>query len=318
MTDRADALEVSDAFERGWHPQWAGSPLRSVSWRAWMSDGQVACDVPEQVLQSGAAVPLLRIKELNKSYGDLHVLKNVAVDVKAGEVVSIIGASGSGKSTFLRCLNVMERPESGFMQFGRFSFDFREGARAAPTAEQLRELRTEIGMVFQSYNLWPHKTVLENIIEAPVRVLKESRAQAVEHAEMLLKRVGLIDKRAQYPQRMSGGQQQRVAIARALAMKPKVMLFDEVTSALDPELVGEVLSLMASLAADGMTMLLVTHEIAFARDVSSRVLFFDQGRIAEDGTPSEVLRHPDSERLQQFLKRILHEDVARASTEGGR
>ena len=255
---------------------------------------------------------MLQVTGLNKSYGDLQVLKDVAVDVKIGEVVSIIGASGSGKSTFLRCLNVMERPQSGFMHFGRFSFDFRADATTAPTESQLRELRSEIGMVFQSYNLWPHRTVLENVIEAPIRVLRKSRAEAIERAESLLNRVGLFSKRNEYPQRMSGGQQQRVAIARALAMKPKLMLFDEVTSALDPELVGEVLSLVASLAEDGMTMLLVTHEIAFARDVASRVLFFDQGRIQEDGNPDEILRHPKSERLQQFLKRILHEDISRS------
>lgn len=259
--------------------------------------------------------PMLKIKELNKSYGDLHVLKDVALEVKAGEVVSIIGASGSGKSTFLRCLNVMEKPQSGFMEFDAFSFDFRDGARAQPTPNQLRALRAEIGMVFQSYNLWPHKTVLENIIEAPMRVRKTPKAEAIQHAEVLLQKVGLLEKRHQYPQRLSGGQQQRVAIARALAMKPKVMLFDEVTSALDPELVGEVLALMASLAREGMTMLVVTHEMAFAREVSSRVLFFDQGVIAEDGPPNEVLRHPRSLRLQQFLKRILHEDITAAISE---
>lgn len=260
--------------------------------------------------------PILSVKDLNKSYGELHVLKGVSVDVKVGEVVSIIGASGSGKSTFLRCLNVMERPQSGLLRFGRFSFDFGNENRAVPSNTQLRELRTEIGMVFQSYNLWPHRTVLENVIEAPIRVLRKSRAEAVAHAEALLNRVGLFSKRDEYPHRMSGGQQQRVAIARALAMKPKVMLFDEVTSALDPELVGEVLSLIASLAEEGMTMLLVTHEIAFARDVGSRVLFFDQGRIQEDGDPNELLRRPSSERLQQFLKRILHEDISRVKAQG--
>ncbi|AHF76808.1 ABC amino acid transporter, ATPase subunit [Sodalis praecaptivus] len=264
---------------------------------------------------SELSAPLLRIRELNKSYGDLHVLKNVALNVNAGEVVSIIGASGSGKSTFLRCLNVMEMPQSGFMDFEDFSFDFREGARAQPTPAQLKLLRARIGMVFQSYNLWPHMTVLENVIEAPLRVRKLPRKQAIDEAEALLSRVGLYEKRQQYPARLSGGQQQRVAIARALAMKPQLMLFDEVTSALDPELVGEVLSLMASLAEEGMTMLLVTHEIAFARDVSSRVLFFDQGVMAEDGPPGQVLHDPESPRLRQFLRRILHQDLRRASPE---
>jgi polar amino acid transport system ATP-binding protein len=259
--------------------------------------------------------PMLSIKELHKSYGELAVLKDVALNVYPGEVVSIIGASGSGKSTFLRCLNVMEMPQQGFMEFEEFSFDFREGARKQPTTDQLRALRAQIGMVFQSYNLWPHKTVLQNVIEAPMRVLKTPRAQAIKEGEALLARVGLLDKCHQYPGKLSGGQQQRVAIARALAMKPKVMLFDEATSALDPELVGEVLTLIASLAAEGMTMLLVTHEIAFAREVASRVLYFDQGRIAEDGPPEEVLRNPKNERLRQFLKRILHEDITPAAVE---
>lgn len=257
--------------------------------------------------------PLLRVRELNKSFGDLHVLKNVELSINKGEVVSIIGASGSGKSTFLRCLNAMEMPQSGFMDFGEFAFDFREQARAHPTDEQLQKLRTEIGMVFQSYHLWPHMTVLENIIEAPMRVKNMARKEAIEIAESLLEKVGLADKRDQYPNRLSGGQQQRVAIARALAMKPKMMLFDEATSALDPELVGEVLALIASLAEEGMTMLLVTHEIAFAREVSSRVLFFDQGVMAEDGPPEKVLVNPESPRLQKFLSRILHNDIAQAS-----
>ncbi|WP_158782839.1 amino acid ABC transporter ATP-binding protein [Pantoea sp. BAV 3049] len=253
--------------------------------------------------------PLLSIRELNKSYGDLHVLKNIALEVMPGEVVAIIGASGSGKSTFLRCLNVMEMPQSCFMDFGDFCFDFREGARAQPDAVQLQQLRTQIGMVFQSYHLWPHMTVLENVIEAPMRVKKMSRKVAIAEADELLTRVGMLAKRDSYPAKLSGGQQQRVAIARALAMKPKLMLFDEATSALDPELVGEVLSLIATLANDGMTMLLVTHEIAFAREVSNRVLFFDQGVIAEDGPPQDVLAKPKSPRLQQFLRRILHEDI---------
>ena len=258
---------------------------------------------------SESSKPLLKIRELNKSFGDLHVLKNVALDVHQGEVVSIIGASGSGKSTFLRCLNIMEMPQSGFMDFSDFSFDFREGARARPDQFQLQQLRQQIGMVFQNYHLWPHMTVLENVIEAPMRVKSLSRSEAIETAEALLNRVGLFEKRHQYPARLSGGQQQRVAIARALAMKPKMMLFDEATSALDPELVGEVLALIATLAEEGMTMLLVTHEVAFAREVSSRVLFFDQGTMAVDGPPQEVLMNPDNPRLRQFLSRILHNDI---------
>jgi octopine/nopaline transport system ATP-binding protein len=256
-----------------------------------------------------AAEPLIRVRELRKSFDSNLVLKDVAIDVRQGEVVSIIGASGSGKSTFLRCLNVLEMPDGGRMQFEDFDFDFEPGARNQPTPADLRRLRARIGMVFQSYNLWPHMTVLENIVEAPIRVKGEPKKQAIERAEALLERIGLIDKRDARPTRLSGGQQQRVAIVRALAMTPKLMLFDEVTSALDPELVGEVLSLMASLATEGMTMLLVTHEIAFARDVSSRVLFFDKGVIAEQGPSRELLRDPKSDRLRQFLNRILHEDA---------
>ncbi|RHZ95621.1 amino acid ABC transporter ATP-binding protein [Cereibacter sphaeroides] len=257
--------------------------------------------------------PLLRLREIRKSFGTFEVLKGVSLDVAQGEVVSIIGASGSGKSTFLRSINVMEMPQAGTMDFGDFHFDFRKGAASHPTKVQLQKLRAEIGMVFQSYNLWPHMTVLQNVIHAPMTLRRTPRAQAVEEAEALLARIGLYEKRDSYPARLSGGQQQRVAIARALAMKPRLMLFDEVTSALDPELVHEVLVLMASLAADGMTMLLVTHEIAFARDVSSRVLFFDQGVMAEQGPPDRVLRNPESPRLRQFLHRILHDEMTRTT-----
>jgi ABC-type histidine transport system ATPase subunit len=253
--------------------------------------------------------PLIEIRGLRKSFGAHEVLKGISADVRAGEVVSVIGASGSGKSTFLRCVNMLEMPNAGTLKFGDFAFDFADPARR-PTARQLRELRTRIGMVFQSYNLWPHMTVLENVIEAPVRVKKQPNAEAVAQAETLLSRIGLAEKRHAYPSHLSGGQQQRVAIVRALAMAPKLMLFDEVTSALDPELVGEVLALMASLAAEGMTMLVVTHEIGFAREVSTRTIFFDGGVIAEDGPPRAVLREPKSERLRQFLKRVLHEHVA--------
>jgi octopine/nopaline transport system ATP-binding protein len=256
-----------------------------------------------------AAGPVLRISDLHKTFGPLEVLKGISLDVMPREVVSIIGASGSGKSTFLRCINMMEMPDRGEMEFESFKFDFGPGA-AGPSPSTLSAVRAKIGMVFQSYNLWPHMTVLENVIEAPMRVRRMSRRDSVTEAEDLLEKIGLIEKRNVYPGKLSGGQQQRVAIVRALAMRPKVMLFDEVTSALDPELVGEVLALMAKLAADGMTMLVVTHEIAFARDVSSRTIFFDRGRIAEDGSPDQVLREPKSDRLRQFLRRILHEDIA--------
>jgi polar amino acid transport system ATP-binding protein len=253
--------------------------------------------------------PLLRLRNIRKSFGSLEVIKGIDLDVKMGEVVSIIGASGSGKSTFLRSINAIEPADAGQMDFEKFRFDFAAGSANHPTRRQLQALRSRIGMVFQSYNLWPHLTVLQNVIHAPIRVMGRSKAEAIETADALLNRIGLYEKRDSYPSRLSGGQQQRVAIARALAMRPKLMLFDEVTSALDPELVHEVLTLMASLAADGMTMLLVTHEISFARDVSSRVLFFDQGVIAEDGRPKDVLQNPKSPRLRQFLHRILHDNV---------
>jgi ABC-type histidine transport system ATPase subunit len=256
-----------------------------------------------------SSAPLIRIDGLRKSFGANEVLKGVSADVRPGEVVSIIGASGSGKSTFLRCINMLEMPDGGRIGFDGMQFQFGDGA-GKPSARDLRRMRASIGMVFQSYNLWPHMTVLENVIEAPVLVKKVPRAEAVEYAEWLLRRIGLSEKRDAYPAHLSGGQQQRVAIARALAMQPKAMLFDEVTSALDPELVGEVLALMAALAAEGMTMLIVTHEIAFAREVSTRAIFFDQGVIAEEGAARSVLRDPRSERLRQFLNRILHEHVA--------
>jgi ABC-type histidine transport system ATPase subunit len=264
----------------------------------------------QEVATSGAG-PILRISDLHKTFGSLEVLRGISLEVRPSEVVSIIGASGSGKSTFLRCINMMEMPDRGALEFESFHFRFHPGA-AGPSPAILSAVRAKIGMVFQSYNLWPHMTVLENVIEAPMRVRRLSRRDSVIEAEDLLEKIGLIEKRNVYPGKLSGGQQQRVAIVRALAMRPKVMLFDEVTSALDPELVGEVLALMAKLAADGMTMLLVTHEIAFARDVSSRTIFFDRGLIAEDGSPDQVLREPNSERLRQFLKRILHEDIAKS------
>ncbi len=261
-----------------------------------------------------AFAPLISLKDIHKSFGKNEVLKGVSLDVAAGEVVSIIGASGSGKSTFLRTINAMELPQSGTMDFDGVAFDWRAGAKSHPSARQLQELRTEIGMVFQSFNLWPHMTVLQNVIHAPVMLRGIKKTEAIAEAEALLARIGLLEKRDFYPAKLSGGQQQRVAIARALAMKPKLMLFDEVTSALDPELVHEVLTLMASLAAEGMTMLLVTHEIAFARDVSHRTLFFDQGVIAEQGPPGRVLHNPESIRLRQFLHRILHDDTRRQET----
>ena len=257
--------------------------------------------------QASVGAPLLRLQTIEKSFGELKVLKGVSVEVARGEIVAIIGGSGSGKSTLLRCVNLMEVPSAGRIEYQDFVAEFGENQKTKISGENLRRLRAEIGMVFQSYNLWPHKTVIENVMHAPMIVKGVSRRDAAAQAEQLLARIGLAERRKHYPSQLSGGQQQRVAIVRALAMQPKVMLFDEVTSALDPELVGEVLSLMAELASEGMTMLIVTHEIAFARDVSSRTLFFDRGVIAESGSSKELLRNPRSVRMRQFLSRVLHE-----------
>jgi octopine/nopaline transport system ATP-binding protein len=258
------------------------------------------------------AGPVLRISGLHKTFGPLEVLKGISLQVMPSEVVSIIGASGSGKSTFLRCVNMMELPDRGEMEFESFRFHFRPGA-AGPSPRSLSAVRAKIGMVFQSYNLWPHMTVLENVIEAPMRVRRLSRRDSVVEAEDLLEKIGLIEKRNVYPGKLSGGQQQRVAIVRALAMRPKVMLFDEVTSALDPELVGEVLAVIRSLAADGTTMILVTHEMAFAADVSNRVGFMNDGVMAEIGTPDEIIRQPRSDRLKAFLSRFHQTKISQRS-----
>ena len=261
-----------------------------------------------QSVQPTGKAPLLRMLNIEKSFGNVKVLNGVSVEVERGEIVAIIGGSGSGKSTLLRCANLMERPNAGKLEFDGFAIEFNESGKRGISNEQLRQLRARIGMVFQSYNLWPHKTVMENVMCAPMLVKGVSRSDAAEQAAHLLERIGLAERRNHYPSQLSGGQQQRVAIVRALAMQPKAMLFDEVTSALDPELVGEVLSLMAELANEGMTMMIVTHEIAFARDVSSRTLFFDRGVIAEAGPSKEVLRNPQTDRMRQFLSRVLHQN----------
>jgi ABC-type histidine transport system ATPase subunit len=256
-----------------------------------------------------AAEPVVRVVDLCKRFGALEVLKGISLTVERGQVVSVIGASGSGKSTLLRCINLLEEPTAGRVYLSGELMGFREGPDGRLTrADQptINRMRTEVGMVFQQFNLWPHMTVLGNVIEAPIRVRGIRRAEAVAQADALLAKVGLSDKRDEHPHRLSGGQQQRVAIARALAMRPLVMLFDEATSALDPELIGEVLAVMRQLADDGMTMLIVTHEMGFAREVSDRVVFIDQGRIEEEGAPEVIFSSPRSPRTREFLRRVLH------------
>ncbi|WP_342496612.1 amino acid ABC transporter ATP-binding protein [Bacillus sp. FSL K6-3149] len=240
---------------------------------------------------------LIRVEKLNKHFGELHVLKDIDLTVYENDVVVLIGASGSGKSTLLRCMNFLEIKNDGEIVI--------DGNPVHPKCDQLNEMRQKIGMVFQHFNLFPHKTVLENIIEAPVMVKKTKKAQAVSEANVLLEKVGLADKANVYPSKLSGGQKQRVAIARALAMKPDVMLFDEPTSALDPELVGEVLQTMKSLAKEGMTMVIVTHEMGFAKEVADRVVYMHEGRIVEEGTPSKLFDSPQEERTKLFLSSIL-------------
>ncbi len=246
----------------------------------------------------------LSVLDLHKRYGDREVLKGVSLSAQPGDVITLIGSSGSGKSTFLRCLNLLEQPYEGTLRLGEEELKLvrdRDGSLRAADAAQLQRWRARLAMVFQNFNLWAHRTVLENVIEAPVHVLKQPRAQAIEKAEALLARVGVAHRKDVYPAQLSGGEQQRVAIARALAVEPEVMLFDEPTSALDPELVGEVLKVMRDLAAEGRTMIVVTHEMGFAREVSTHTMFLHQGRVEEQGNPREVLSSPQSERLKAFL-----------------
>ena len=249
---------------------------------------------------------MVRAEGVHKRFGRDEVLKGIDLEVATGEVLCLIGPSGSGKSTFLRCINHLEKIDAGRIEVDGELVGYREkGARLHEMHERdVCRQRAAIGMVFQRFNLFPHMTALENVIEAPIRVRHEARATAVERAEALLARVGLAEKAAAYPSRLSGGQQQRVAIARALAMQPKLMLFDEPTSALDPELVGEVLGVMEGLAEDGMTMIVVTHEMAFARDAGDRVVFMDGGVVVEAGPPGELLTRPQHERTKAFLWRV--------------
>ena len=240
---------------------------------------------------------MIEVKGLQKSFGDLEVLKNIDQHIEQGEKVVIIGPSGSGKSTFLRCLNLLEVPTGGDIYI--------DGERITDKNININHVREKMGMVFQQFNLFPHLSVLENITLAPMKVKKMDKADAEKKAYELLKKVGLADKADSYPGQLSGGQQQRIAIARALAMEPEIMLFDEPTSALDPEMVGEVLEVMKDLAKAGMTMVVVTHEMGFAREVGSRVLFMDGGYVLEDGTPEQVFTAPKSERTKEFLGKIL-------------
>ncbi len=252
-------------------------------------------------------VAALDIKNLHKTFGQNDVLKGISLSAHKGDVISIIGSSGSGKSTFLRCINLLETPTAGEIWVNGELIQMknnRAGESVPANEKQVQRIRSRLAMVFQGFNLWSHLTVLENVIEAPVHVLGIPKAQAIENAEMLLKKVGLYERKDYYPGHLSGGQQQRAAIARALAVDPEVMLFDEPTSALDPELVGEVLGVMRDLAEEGRTMLVVTHEMAFARDVSNHVMFLHQGLVEEQGDPAKLFSNPDSPRLQQFISSI--------------
>ena len=250
------------------------------------------------------AAPALEIRNLHKRYGDLEVLKGISLTARDGDVISILGPSGCGKSTFLRCINLLENPNQGQIIVAGEELKLKPGKHGdlvAADGKQINRLRSELGFVFQNFNLWPHMSVLDNIIEAPRRVLGLSKAEATERAEALLAKVGISDKRHVYPNQLSGGQQQRAAIARTLAMQPKVILFDEPTSALDPEMVQEVLNVIRALAEEGRTMLLVTHEMGFARQVSSEVVFLHQGLVEEQGSPEQVFDTPNSARCKQFM-----------------
>ncbi len=253
------------------------------------------------------ATATIEVNDLYKSFGSLEVIKGVSLRAREGDVVSIIGASGSGKSTFLRCLNLLENPTSGNISINGELLEFRKsktGDLVPVNMRQIERIRTQLGMVFQGFNLWEHMTVLQNVIEAPVHVLKLKKSEAIERADALLQKVGLWEKRNQYPAVLSGGQQQRVAIARALAIEPSALLFDEPTSALDPELVGEVLKVIRDLAEEGRTMIMVTHEMNFAGNVSSHVIFLHNGRVEEEGSPQRVFKEAESERCRNFVRSV--------------
>ncbi|MEF9952534.1 MAG: amino acid ABC transporter ATP-binding protein [Clostridium sp.] len=248
---------------------------------------------------------MIKVNEINKSFKDNIVLKNASLEVSKGEVISIIGPSGSGKSTFLRCISNLEKIDNGKIIIEGVQTAGYTDSGTRVKSKDIKDGISKVGMVFQGFNLFPHKTVLENIIEAPIMVGKVSREVATREAKELLNKVGLSDKCDSYPCEISGGQKQRVAIARALAMKPDIMLFDEPTSALDPELVGEVLNVIKELVEDDMTMLIVTHEMAFAREVSDRIVFFDQGEIIEEGIPADIFENPSHPRIKQFIEKMI-------------
>lgn len=270
-----------------------------------ISDVQTGGNAHTSESGSAATVEALRVDGVYKRFGTHEVLKGVSLKANEHDVIAILGSSGSGKSTLLRCINFLEMPDAGEVRVqGELIKMSNRNGYHPQDPKQLQRIRQKLSMVFQQFNLWSHMTVLQNVIEAPVHVLKIDRKTAIARAEKVLERVGLLDKCQAYPAQLSGGQQQRVAIARALAMEPAVMLFDEPTSALDPELVGEVLKVMQSLATEGRTMLVVTHEMSFARDVASRVIFLHQGLVEEEGTPDEIFGAPKSPRLQQFLTRF--------------
>jgi polar amino acid transport system ATP-binding protein len=260
-------------------------------------------------VSDNGATAALRVRGLHKHFGSNHVLRGIDLTIERGEVLVIIGPSGSGKSTLLRCLNFLEEYDAGEVWFGDHLVGYRRNRAGKLVRDQERNVarvRAQMGMVFQSFNLFPYKTVLENVIEGPVIVQRQSPAAARADGLALLRKVGIADKADSYPSRISGGQQQRAAIARALAMKPQAMLFDEPTSSLDPELVGEVLDVMRALAAEGMTMVVVTHEMSFARDVADRVVMMDEGLLVEEGAPADIFRAPRQPRTAEFLRRVIH------------
>ena len=264
------------------------------------ADTQAASEDSAVATQDVAA---LEINDIHKKFGDLEVLKGISLSANDHDVISILGSSGSGKSTFLRCINLLETPTSGEVKVYGETIKMKQGKDGpeAADAQQVQRIRTQLAMVFQQFNLWSHMTLIQNVMEAPLHVLKLSKTEARERAEKYIERVGMIDRKDFYPSQLSGGQQQRVAIARALAMEPKALLFDEPTSALDPELVNEVLKVMRTLAEEGRTMLVVTHEMGFAREVSDRVIFLHQGKVEENGLPDQVFDAPKSQRFKDFL-----------------